>query len=61
MLSSEESCQPPVLAKALKELVHRPPPSQTSQALTLEGLRNISQIVGDLLEEARAQLTVVKG
>lgn len=62
MLSSEDSCHPQVLSQALKELMRRPPPSQTSQSLRLEGLRNISQIVGDLLDDrARTQLTVVKG
>ncbi|MFD1327601.1 glycosyltransferase family protein [Mycoplana ramosa] len=50
MLSPEESRLPKVLAEALKALPDRPPPSQTSKALRLEGLPHISQIVGDLLE-----------
>lgn len=50
MLSPEESRQPKVLAEVLKALPDRAPPSQTSQALRLEGLPHISQIVGDLLE-----------
>lgn len=53
MLAPEESRQPLVLSKVLKALPHRAPPSKTSQALGLEGLPHISQIVSDLLDSRK--------
>ena len=62
MLSPEQSRRPMVLSKALKALPHRAPPSLTSQALRLEGLPHISQIVGDLLDDRDdGRLSVVQG
>lgn len=62
MLSPEQSRVPRVLAKALKALPYRAPPSQTSSALRLEGLPHISRIVGDLLDDhGDRHLSLVRG
>jgi predicted glycosyltransferase len=62
MLLPEEARQPLRLAEALKALPYRDPPSKSSRTLTLEGLSNISQIVGSLLDDRETDhLSVVKG
>lgn len=62
MLLPEEAADPLRFAAALKALPDRNPPSKSAQGMTLEGLANISQIVGEWLgRRDREHLTVVKG
>lgn len=53
MLLPEDSKDPEKMARAIKALPSRPLPSQGASRLTMEGLTNISRIVGDDLR-ARA-------
>ena len=53
MLLPEDSKDPAKMADALKALPNRPLPSQSTPGLTMEGLTNISRIVGQDLR-ARA-------
>ncbi|HTO31593.1 MAG TPA: glycosyltransferase family protein [Pararhizobium sp.] len=62
MLLPEEAADPMRFAAALKALPERHPPSKSAAGLTLEGLANISQIVGEWLgRREQEHLTVVKG
>jgi predicted glycosyltransferase len=62
MLLPEEAADPLRFAAALKALPDRNPPSKSAKGMTLEGLANISQIVGEWLgRRDREHLTVVKG
>ena len=62
MLLPEEAADPMRFAAALKALPDRDPPSKSAKGMTLEGLANISQIVGEWLgRRDREHLTVVKG
>ena len=53
MLLPDDAQDPAKMAEALKALPSRPLPSQSTPGLTMEGLTNISRIVGDDLR-ARA-------
>ena len=60
MLLPEEAEDAPRFAAALKALPDRPRPSQSNPELRLEGLANISEIVGDWLDQrAHPHLSVV--
>ncbi len=60
MLLPEEAADPARMARALKALPTRMPPSQSSPGLRLEGLVHISAIVGSWLEnKSRKHLNVV--
>jgi predicted glycosyltransferase len=62
MLLPEEANDPMRLAAALKALPMRDPPSKSAAGMTLEGLSNISQIVGEWLGRRDSEhLSVVKG
>jgi len=63
MLLPEESEDPARMSAALKALLQRPAPSKSaSEAVRLEGLPHISQIVDDLLERRQRNfLSIVKG
>ncbi|MCW0000927.1 glycosyltransferase family protein [Pararhizobium sp. YC-54] len=62
MLLPEEAADPLRFAAALKALPDRAPPSKSAMGMTLEGLANISQIVGEWLgRRDHEHLTVVKG
>jgi predicted glycosyltransferase len=62
MLLPEEAADPMRFAAALKALPDRNPPSKSAKGMTLEGLANISQIVGEWLgRRDREHLTVVQG
>ncbi len=62
MLRPEEAADPMRFAAALKALPDREPPSKSASGMTLEGLANISQIVGEWLgRREHEHLTVVKG
>ena len=50
MLLPEEARQPKLMAEALKALPKRALPSESAHSLRLEGLSNISAIVGDILD-----------
>jgi predicted glycosyltransferase len=52
MLLPEQSADPLLLSAALKQLMHRAPPSQSGEEnMRLEGLVHISRIVGDWLDD----------
>ena len=57
MLLPEEAKDPVRLAAALRALPHREPPSKSGESLGMEGLDNISALLGEWLEE-RAGLAV---
>ena len=60
MLLPEEAEDAPRFAAALRALPDRPRPSQSNPELRLEGLANISEIVGDWLDQrAHPHLSVV--
>lgn len=62
MLLPEEAADAPRLAAALKVLPDRRRPSQSTPHLSLEGLGNITRIVGGWLEHRQnRQLAVVEG
>ena len=62
MLLPEEAADAPRLAAALKALPQRTPPSRTCPGLRLEGLVNISGIVGDWLDRrSHGRLSIVEG
>ena len=62
MLMPEQAADPKCFAEALKALPDRPPPSQTSPDLRLEGLTKISRIVeGWLGRRETGHLAVVEG
>jgi len=63
MLLPDEADDPYRMSAALKALLERPAPSQSApEAIRLEGLPHISQIVGRLLERREPDfLSVVKG
>ena len=62
MLLPEQARDPLRFAAALKALPERDPPSKSAAGMTLEGLANISQIVGEWLgRREREHLSVVKG
>ena len=62
MLRPEEARDPMRFAAALKALPDRAPPSKSAAGMTLEGLVNISQTVGEWLgRRDHEHLTVVKG
>jgi predicted glycosyltransferase len=62
MLLPHEAAEPVRLAKALKALPHRPPPSQCAVKLPLDGLENIVDLVGDWMEQrTNKRLTLVEG
>lgn len=50
MLSPEEAENPELMAKALKALMQRPPPSANGRNLKLDGLENISRRVAEWLQ-----------
>jgi predicted glycosyltransferase len=62
MLLPEEARDPMRFAAALKALPDRQPPSKSASGMNLEGLANISQIVGEWLgRREHEHLTVLKG
>lgn len=62
MLRPEEAEDPAKLAKALKALPERAPPSQVTSKLKLDGLEKITDLVGEWLEPgSQKRLTVVEG
>ncbi|MDQ0321488.1 putative glycosyltransferase [Pararhizobium capsulatum DSM 1112] len=62
MLLPEEAADPMRMAEALRNLKNRPAPSQSAKNMTLDGLGNISQIVGEWLgRRGHEHLAVVKG
>jgi predicted glycosyltransferase len=62
MLLPHEAAEPARFAKALKALVHRPPPSQCGVPLALDGLDNIVDLVGDWMEQrTHKHLAVIEG
>jgi predicted glycosyltransferase len=63
MLLPDESEDPARMSAALKALLQRPAPSKSApEAVRLEGLPHISQIVDDLLERRQRNfLSIVKG
>lgn len=61
MLRPDEASDPLRFAAALKALPDRDPPSKSANGLTLEGLSNISQIVGEWLGRRQQHLSLVKG
>ena len=62
MLLPEEAADTARFAAALKALPERSTPSQSNPDLRLEGLVNISNIVGELLDQrSRSYLSVVEG
>ncbi|CAN7274242.1 glycosyltransferase family protein [Pararhizobium sp. LjRoot235] len=62
MLRPEEARDPMRFAAALKTLPDRHPPSKSASGMTLEGLANISQIVGEWLgRREHEHLTALKG
>ncbi|WP_275784483.1 glycosyltransferase family protein [Pararhizobium gei] len=62
MLLPEEARDPRRFAAALKSLPDRPRPSQSAAGMTLEGLANISQIVGEWLgRRSQEPLSAVQG
>ncbi|MCB1468144.1 MAG: glycosyltransferase family protein [Rhizobiaceae bacterium] len=62
MLLPEQAEDALLFAAALKNLPNRPRPSQSNPNLRLDGLANISQVVGDLLDlRTRPHLSVVEG
>jgi len=62
MLLPSEAEDAKRFAEALKALPHRAPPSRSNPDLRLEGLRHISEIVEDWLEQrSKRHLTVVEG
>lgn len=62
MLLPEEAEDAKLFAQALKALPGRPAPSQSSPDLRLGGLPNISEIVGEWLDErSRPHFSVVEG
>ena len=63
MLLPDEAEDPHRMSQALKSLLQRPAPSQSApEAIRLEGLPHISQIVGGLLDRRQPDfLSVVKG
>ncbi len=50
MLSPEEAENPELMAKALKALLKRPPPSANGRNMKLDGLENISRRVAEWLQ-----------
>ncbi len=62
MLRPEEAEDPTRLAKALKLLPDRAPPSKVTSKLKLDGLDNITDLVGEWLEPgSQKRLTVIEG
>jgi predicted glycosyltransferase len=62
MLRPEEAEEPAKLARALKALPDRAPPSQVTSKLKLDGLERITDLVGEWLEPgSQKRLTVVEG
>ena len=62
MLHPDHSVDGPCLAKALKKLLDRDPPSITAPHLRLDGLSNICEIVSKSLSRTRGDhLSVVQG
>ncbi|MCO5062847.1 MAG: glycosyltransferase family protein [Rhizobiaceae bacterium] len=62
MLLPEQAEDPALLAAKLRELPHRPRPSQSAPNLGLEGLSRISDLVGDWLAKGeRPQFAVIDG
>jgi uncharacterized protein (TIGR00661 family) len=62
MLLPEQARDPQRFAAALKALPDRDPPSKSAAGMTLEGLANISQIVGEWLGRREGEhLAIVKG
>lgn len=60
MLLPEQAEDPALMAAKLKELPHRPRPSQSAPNLQLEGLSRISDLVGGWLQQGeRRQFAVV--
>jgi predicted glycosyltransferase len=53
MLLPEQAEDPAVLASALKQLPHRPPPSKNAPDFVLDGLDNIVELVGGWLEQQK--------
>lgn len=62
MLRPEEAEDPAKLARALKALPDRAPPSQVTSKLKLDGLERITDLVGEWLEPgSQKRLSVVEG
>jgi len=62
MLLPEQAEDPAIMAAKLKELPHRPRPSQSAPNLRLEGLAHISDLIGEWLGQGeQRQFTVVDG
>ncbi|TMJ34231.1 MAG: hypothetical protein E6G87_14540, partial [Alphaproteobacteria bacterium] len=62
MLRPEEAEDPVRLAQALKRLPARMPPSKVTSKLKLDGLENITDLVGEWLEPgSQKRLSVIEG
>jgi predicted glycosyltransferase len=62
MLRPEEAEDPERLAQALKRLPDRAPPSKVTSKLKLDGLENITDLVGEWLEPgSQKRLSVIEG
>jgi predicted glycosyltransferase len=62
MLLPQQAEDPALMAKALKLLPDRAPPSQVTSKLRLDGLENITDLVGEWLEPgSQKRLTVIEG
>jgi predicted glycosyltransferase len=62
MLRPEEAEDPERLAEALKRLPDRAPPSKVTSKLKLDGLENITDLVGEWLEPgSQKRLSVIEG
>ncbi len=58
MLSPEDAENPELMAKALKALMQRPPPSANGRNLKLDGLENISRRVAEWLQPDDTQSAI---
>lgn len=62
MLLPQEAEDPAQMARALNRLPHRPPPSKVTPKLKLDGLDNITDLVGEWLEPgSQKRLSVIEG
>lgn len=62
MLLPQEAEDPALMAKALKLLPDRAPPSKVTSKLRLDGLENITDLVGEWLEPgSQKRLSVIEG
>ena len=62
MLLPQEAEDPALMAKALRLLPERAPPSRVTSKLKLDGLENITDLVGEWLEPgSQKRLSVIEG